>query len=89
MSACQLADVKPKRRFAEISEEQLQTIVENKNAVNTKRSTNQAVKIFREYLAEKALLEFLKRKSFIMSMSKALLICLLNPNLIVVRDDFL
>jgi hypothetical protein len=54
VSACQLADVKSKRRFAEISEEQLQTIVENKDAVNTKRSTNQAVKIFREYLAEKA-----------------------------------
>jgi hypothetical protein len=45
------ADVKPKRRFAEISEEQLQTIIENKKAVNKKRSTNQAVKIFREYLA--------------------------------------
>ena len=54
MSAWQLADVKPKRRFAEISEEQLQTIIENKDAVNKKRSTNQAVKIFREYLAEKA-----------------------------------
>jgi hypothetical protein len=57
MSACELADVKPKRRFAEISEKQLQTIVENKDAVNTKRSTNQAVKIFREYLAEKAQVE--------------------------------
>ena len=54
MSACELADVKLKRRFAEISEEQLQTIVENKDAVNTKRSTNQAVKMVREYLAEKA-----------------------------------
>ena len=55
MSACDgLADVKPKRRFAETTEEQLQTIVENKDAVNTKRSTNQAVKILREYLAEKA-----------------------------------
>ena len=54
MSACELADVKPKRRFAEISEKQLQTIVENKDAVDTKRSTNQAVKIFREYLVEKA-----------------------------------
>jgi hypothetical protein len=47
-----LAEVKP--RFAEISEEQLQTTVENKDAVNTKRSTNQAVKILREYLEEKA-----------------------------------
>ena len=47
-----LAEVK--RRFAEISEEQLQTTVENKDAVNTKRSTNQAVKILREYLEEKA-----------------------------------
>jgi hypothetical protein len=47
-----LAEVK--RRFVEISEEQLQTTVENKDAVNTKRSTNQAVKILREYLEEKA-----------------------------------
>ena len=55
MSACDgLAEVKLKRRFAEISEQQLQTIVENKDAMNTKRSTNQAVKIFREYLAENA-----------------------------------
>jgi hypothetical protein len=50
-----LAEVKPRfAEIAEISEEQLQTTVENKDAVNTKRSTNQAVKILREYLEEKA-----------------------------------
>ena len=49
------ADVTFKRRFAEISAEQLQIIVDNKDSANTKRSTNQAVKIFRDYLQEKAL----------------------------------
>ena len=44
-----------KRRFADISEEQLQVIVDNKDAKNTKRSTSQAVRIFREYLQEKSL----------------------------------
>lgn len=40
-------DVTFKRRFAEISDEQLQIIADNKDSANTKRSTNQAVKIFR------------------------------------------
>jgi argonaute-like protein implicated in RNA metabolism and viral defense len=40
MFACDgLAEVKPKPRFLQISEEQLQTIVENKDAVNMKCST--------------------------------------------------
>ena len=55
MFACDgLAEVKPKPRFLQISEEQLQTIVENKHAVNAKRCTNQAMTFCRKYLAEKA-----------------------------------
>lgn len=49
------ADVTFKRRFAEISAEQLQIILDSKDFANTKRSTNQAVKIFRDYLQGKAL----------------------------------
>jgi hypothetical protein len=45
---------KVKRRFGESTEEQQQITVENNDTVHTKRSTNQAVKILREYLAEKA-----------------------------------
>lgn len=44
-----------KRWFADISEEQLQVIVDNKDAKKTKRSTSQAVKLFREYLQETSL----------------------------------
>jgi hypothetical protein len=47
MSACQLADVKPKRRFAEISEKQLQTIVENKDeSFDCAFSARYSLKIF-------------------------------------------
>lgn len=46
---------KVKRRFADISEEQFQEIVDKKDAKNTKRSTSQSVKTFREYLQEKSL----------------------------------
>ena len=34
-----------KKRFAEITNQQLNKIVEDKDALNTKRSTNQAVRL--------------------------------------------
>ena len=44
-----------KRRFADITNQQLDKIVEDKDDKNTKRSTNQAVRLFRKYLTEKEL----------------------------------
>jgi len=44
-----------KRRFADISNQQLETIVQDKDAKNTRRSTDQAVRLFRKYLQEKEL----------------------------------
>jgi len=44
-----------KRRFADITNQQLDKIVEDKDAKNTKRSTNQAVRLFHKYLTEQEL----------------------------------
>ena len=44
-----------KRRFADISNQQLETIVQDKDAKHTRRSTDQAVRLFRKYLQEKEL----------------------------------
>lgn len=46
-------DDKFKKRFADISDEQRKIIISNKDAVNTKRSTAQAIKLLRDYLLEK------------------------------------
>ena len=48
-------DDKFKKRFADISDEQRKIIISNKDAVNTKRSTAQAIKLLRDYLLEKGL----------------------------------
>jgi hypothetical protein len=44
-----------KRGFADISKQQLETIVQDKDAKNTRRSTDQSVRLFRKYLQEKEL----------------------------------
>ena len=44
-----------KRDFADISKQQLETIVQDKDAKNTRRSTDQSVRLFRKYLQEKVL----------------------------------
>lgn len=48
-------DDKFKKRFADISDEQRKIIISNKDAVNPKRSTAQAIKLLRDYLLEKGL----------------------------------
>ena len=40
-------------RFAELSESELSTILEEKDAENTKKATKVALNIFRSYLQEK------------------------------------
>jgi hypothetical protein len=42
-----------KRRFTDITNQQVNTILEDKDALNTKRSTKEAVWLFRKYLLEK------------------------------------
>ena len=51
-------------RFAELSECELSTILEEKDAENTKKATQVTLNIFRGYLQEKGLREavFLTRK---------------------------
>jgi hypothetical protein len=44
-------------RFASISDEELLRLVEDKDAVNTKRSTKTALRVFHEYLKEKNISE--------------------------------
>ena len=44
-------------RFAEISESELSTILEEKDAKNTKKATKVTLNIFRGYLQEKRLRE--------------------------------
>ena len=44
-------------RFAEISESELSTILEKKDAKNTKKATKVTLNIFRGYLQEKRLRE--------------------------------
>jgi hypothetical protein len=51
--ADEVADVHFRKRFAEITNEDLQLIVDNKDAKNTKRATSLAFKIFRDDLREK------------------------------------
>ena len=47
------------KRFASLDKDEMDEIMENLDAKNTKRQTHTAVKIFREYLTEKNLpLEF-------------------------------
>ena len=46
---------KAKRRFADITNLELEKIIEEKDAKNTRRSTDQAVRMFRKYLEEKEL----------------------------------
>ena len=42
-----------KRRFADLTNEEVKKIVEDKDSLNTKKSTKQAVRLFRKYLFEK------------------------------------
>ena len=42
-----------KRRFADLTNEEVKKIVEDKDSLNTKKSTKQAVGLFRKYLFEK------------------------------------
>ena len=42
-------------RFASLTDQEFESILENKNAENTKKATKQAVTLFREYLREKGL----------------------------------
>ena len=42
-----------KRHLVDISNQQLETIVQDKDAKTTRRSTDQAVRLFRKYLLEK------------------------------------
>ena len=66
MICCSLASDKEtkmatagKKRFASLDKDEMDEIMENLDAKNTKRQTHTAVKIFREYLTEKNLpLEF-------------------------------
>ena len=51
--ADEVADVHFRKRFAEITNEDLQLIVDNKDAKNTKRNTSLAFNIFRDDLREK------------------------------------
>ena len=44
-------------RFAELSECELSTILEEKDAENTKKATKVTLNIFRDYLQEKGLRE--------------------------------
>ena len=44
-----------KKRFADNSNQQLETIVQDKDAENNRRSIDQAVRLFRKYLQEKEL----------------------------------
>ena len=46
-----------KARFAELSESELSTILEEKDAENTKKATKATLNIFRGYLDEKGLRE--------------------------------
>jgi hypothetical protein len=39
--------------FADITNQQLNKIMDDKDGLNTKRSTKQAVRLFRKYLLEK------------------------------------
>jgi len=42
-----------KRRFTDNTNQQVNTIMEDKDALNTKRSTKQAVRLLHKYLLEK------------------------------------
>jgi hypothetical protein len=42
-----------KKRFATVDEEELRRILKEKDAVNTRRTTDSSVKTFRAYLREK------------------------------------
>ena len=50
-----MADNNRKRQIVELSDADLQKIVENAESENTKRLTKQSVKMFKEYLAAKNL----------------------------------
>lgn len=49
-----------KRRFADITNQQLDKIVDDKDAKNTKKPTNQTIRHFRKYFTEKNLMWSLK-----------------------------
>ena len=61
-------------RFAELSECELSTILEEKNAENTKKATKATLKIFRGYLQEKGLRE----AEFLISKVKLANACMSN-----------
>jgi hypothetical protein len=48
-------DQQTKRKFANLTEEDIKKMITNADSENTKKQTKQAVKLFREYLRENEL----------------------------------
>ena len=42
-----------KRRFSELSEEEMQQLIDSKDSINTKRVIDSAVRLLKEYCVEK------------------------------------
>ena len=65
-------------RFAELSESELSTILEEKDAENTKKATKVTLNIFRGYLQEKGLREAELLTSKLQNLNSRMHVCQIN-----------